>query len=56
MGDQVCFDTRIHDENGEYPIVFWDHEKSQKENLDQLETIAPNFAEWILYEVNESTK
>ncbi|NLD93835.1 MAG: SMI1/KNR4 family protein [Fibrobacter sp.] len=56
MGDQECFDTRCKDENGEYPIVFWDHEKSQKENLDQLETIASNFAEWLLNEVEELTE
>lgn len=53
MGDQVCFDTRTVDAKGEYPIVFWDHELSPEENLNRLEQIAPNFAEWLMDEVKE---
>ena len=52
-GDQVYFDTRTVDTNGEYPIVFWDHELSQEENVEQLEQIAPNFTEWLMDEVKE---
>jgi hypothetical protein len=54
MGDQICFDTRTIDDNREYPIVFWNHELSQEENLKQLEQIAPNFAEWLMDEVKAS--
>ncbi len=51
MGDQLCFDTRKADRSGEYPIVFWDHELSQEENLAKLEVVADNFAEWLIDEV-----
>ncbi len=54
MGDHLCFDTRTISEDREYPIVFWDHEVSQKENLDQLETVASTFAEWLMGEVEQS--
>lgn len=54
MGDQLCFDTRTVDENGEYPIVFWDHELSQEENLADLDIVAHTFADWLVDEVEES--
>jgi hypothetical protein len=55
MGDQHCFDTRKSDNNGEYPIVFWDHELSQEENLSELEVIADDFSEWLMDEVEEAS-
>lgn len=53
-GDQLCFDTRRCDENGEYPIVFWDHEESQEDNLANLAKVATNFAEWLMEDVEEA--
>jgi SMI1-KNR4 cell-wall len=55
MGDQLCFDTRESDHNGEYPIVFWNHELSQKENLSGLEVVADDFAEWLMKEVEAAS-
>ena len=56
MGNQVCFDTR-RSEDGEYPIVFWDHELEAEENLgacglpsETLESagmVAVSFPEWL---------
>ncbi len=40
MGDQLCFDARSPDEQGEYPVVFWDHEISAEENIAELEPVA----------------
>ncbi|MGB8355621.1 MAG: SMI1/KNR4 family protein [Chthoniobacteraceae bacterium] len=50
-GDQLCFDTRKPDEAGEYPIVFWDHERTEEENLQNLASVANSFAEWLMEEV-----
>jgi hypothetical protein len=57
MGNQVCFDTRSHSEDGEYSIVFWDHELEASENLKASEhlsanpesagVIAPSFFDWL---------
>ncbi len=55
IGDQFCFDTRKSDFNGEYPIVFWDHEISSEENLAELEVVDSNFAEWLMTEINEAS-
>lgn len=55
MGDQLCFDTRSPDSNDEYPIVFWDHEVSQEENLSELEKVAGTFADWLMQEVEEAS-
>ena len=56
MGNQVCFDTR-RVQDGEYPIVFWDHELEADENLAAAErasghperagVIAWSFAQWL---------
>ena len=51
-GDQLCFDTRNPDELGEYPIVFWDHERTNEENLEDLTPVADNFADWLMQEVD----
>ena len=50
-GDQLCFDTRKRDGDGEYPIVFWDHERTAEENLESLSPMADNFADWLMQEV-----
>ena len=56
MGNQVCFDTRRPNSNGEYPIVFWDHELDADENLaksdrpainrENVGCIANSFPDW----------
>lgn len=55
LGDQLCFDTREADHSGEYPIVFWDHELTQEDNLSELEVVADNFAEWLMDEVEAAS-
>ncbi|HPS90331.1 MAG TPA: SMI1/KNR4 family protein [Methanosarcina vacuolata] len=50
-GDQLCFDTRKPGNDGEYPIVFWDHEGTAEENLESLSPVADNFADWLMQEV-----
>ena len=57
MGNPVCFDTRYPAEDGEYPIVFWDHELSAEENLDastkasegdeSAGIVARSFPDWL---------
>jgi len=44
MGDQICFDTRFPRSDGEFPIVFWDHEQSADQEIDP---IAACFADWF---------
>ena len=50
-GDQLCFDTRQRSADGEYPVVFWDHEASLEENLADLFVVADDFAGWLEQEV-----
>jgi hypothetical protein len=57
MGNQVCFDTRHTSDDGEYPIVFWDHELGADENLEasarvsrhpeSAGIIASSFLDWL---------
>ncbi len=57
MGNQICFDTRHMAADGEYPVVFWDHELESEENLKLSEQpaknresagmISPSFAAWL---------
>lgn len=57
MGNQICFDTRHPTADGEYPVVFWDHEQESEENLKLSELpaknresagiISPSFAAWL---------
>lgn len=51
-GDQLCFDTRQRSPEGEYSIVFWDHEATVEENLAGLPVVAAGFAEWLQQEVD----
>jgi hypothetical protein len=51
-GDQLCFDTRERSPDGEYPIVFRDHEATVEENLADLYVVADDFAEWLQQEVD----
>jgi hypothetical protein len=48
MGNQYCFDTRAKDADGEYPVIFWDHELSTDEKLGQITTTDRCFGEWLL--------
>ncbi|MCG8510944.1 MAG: SMI1/KNR4 family protein [Rhodospirillales bacterium] len=48
-GDQYCFDTRQPDEAGEYPIVLWERDKTQR--IENLYVTAENFVEWLKAEV-----
>jgi hypothetical protein len=50
-GDQLCFDTRRQSKDGEYPVVFWDHEITLEDNLADLFVVADDFAEWLEQEV-----
>jgi hypothetical protein len=50
-GDLSCFDTRNCRFDGEYSIVFWDHELSSAENLSNLEAVADSFTEWLETEI-----
>jgi len=43
MGNQLCFDTRTQSEDGEYPVVYWDHELDSQENLEASGRSAENF-------------
>ena len=64
MGNQVCFDTRHRSDDGEYPIVFWDHELGTDENLEASSqasehpesagVIAPSFPVWLKIEHEKS--
>jgi hypothetical protein len=57
MSNHLCFDTRRRFPDGEYPIVYWDHELTPKENLAASEHAAGNsesagivafsFSEWL---------
>lgn len=57
MGNQVCVDQRRCSPDGEYPIVFWDHELGADENLAASELasecsesagmIASSCPEWL---------
>lgn len=57
MGNQVCFDTRTRSKDGEYPVVFWDHELGLHENLEACTratesfesagVVAASFPEWL---------
>ena len=51
-GNYACFDTRKSRE-GEYSVVFWDHEEQLSEPGCEPEIIADSFAEWFLEEVEE---
>jgi hypothetical protein len=53
-GDQLCFDTRKPYQDGEYPIVLWVHERTEKENLDEIPSVASNFADWLMQEVENA--
>ena len=52
-GDLFCFDMRRPDQDGEYPVVFWDQELTAEENLQDLFPISHNFADWLMQEVQE---
>jgi len=53
MGDQLCFDTRFRALNGEYPIVFWDHELPADQDPN---VVADSFAHWLYHEAQTSLK
>lgn len=52
--DFVCLDTRYPDENGEYPVVYWDSYNAKVYDLSieelkntELHIIAPDYATWL---------
>ncbi len=47
MGNQYCFDSRTQDADGEYPIVFWDHELSTEEKLAKITVTDESFDKWL---------
>ena len=48
-GDLLCFDT-VRVENGECPVVWWDHEQDERQ---QLVEAAPSFLDWIEQSLQE---
>jgi hypothetical protein len=40
-GNQYCFDKTDKDENGEYSVVFWNHETGQYSG------VYANFIDWL---------
>ena len=44
-GNFYCFDTRFPDSEGEFPVVFWDHDEANVLNVDHLKW--QNFAHWL---------
>jgi hypothetical protein len=42
-GDQVLFDVKQKDENGEYPVYYYAHENQPP----TLRKIAASFGEWL---------
>jgi hypothetical protein len=50
-GNLLCFDTRQRATHGDYPIVFWDHERTADENLEDMIPVANTFSEWLMQEV-----
>lgn len=55
MGDEICFDTRDPDEQGEYPVVVWDYGFSPEQNLANLTVLASHFADWLQREVHQAS-
>ncbi len=50
-GDQLCFDTRHRDGEGECRVVFWDHEEDN--DVDDLLRWS-SFRAWLLEEVENA--
>lgn len=47
-GDYVCFYLRKKSDDGEYPLLFWNHEASEDENPEGLwSALADNFADFM---------
>lgn len=42
-GNFYCFDTRFPNEQGEFPIVFWEHNAPNGDELHQF----PDFIHWL---------
>ncbi len=53
-GNQYCFDTREASEEGEYQIVFWDHELTTEEKLQKLTVTEPTFEKWLARHAQET--
>jgi hypothetical protein len=53
-GDQLCFDTRRPDADGEYPIVLWDRDRPADEQLQEgLFVTADDFLDWVKRHIGE---
>lgn len=47
-GDYVCFDLREKSDDGEYPVLYWNHEESEGGDPERLwKRLADNFADFI---------
>jgi hypothetical protein len=46
-GDQFCFDTREINDEGEYPIVRWEHERHD-EHSTSFERVTPDLGTFLL--------
>jgi hypothetical protein len=47
MGNCYAFDTRCRSPEGEYPIVYWDHERTRDENIVRMGETDASFPEWV---------
>jgi hypothetical protein len=43
-GNCYCFDRRTRSEDGEYPIVFWDHHLTRDENIVRVAEVDVTFS------------
>lgn len=48
-GDYLCFDTTRR-EASEYPVVWWDHDQDEDQ---QVQAAAPSFLDWLESELKE---
>lgn len=52
-GDLYCFDTRLPDSHGEYPVILFDTTRSTEANLKDPSPVAKTFADWLCEEVQQ---
>ncbi|MEO0587111.1 MAG: SMI1/KNR4 family protein [Planctomycetota bacterium] len=52
-GDLYCFDTRLPNSDGEYPVILFDTTRSTKANLKDPNPVAKTFADWLCDEVRQ---
>ncbi len=54
--DQYCWDTRNGpDENGDYPVILFEHARATNKNVEQPNMVAESFVEWLKDEVRSAS-